>query len=133
MRLSIKLPKAKIKLKSVSKNEAEILQILKTHVKDIKKHFEKSGWKLDAKYLEEAILYDILGFHISDVVNQLCINEGLEVEYKNGDKFIQTIEPYCPIYMNVRTGKIYLVNNTDNTDYIFKYKESNGFVEIGKL
>jgi len=57
----------------------------------------------------------------------------LLIEYDDTGAFIRTEEEYMPIYMNQRTGKLYIVENSDDKSYIGKFSEGSGYVKIGKL
>lgn len=138
--LSIKLsmPKRDLKIKGVSKTREQILEIIKKHVSEISEHFRSDrespgGWKLNKDYIESEILQDVFEFNIQDELNQAFINEGLLIEYVDNKSLIRTSEEYCPIYMNAKTGRIHVVENSDDKSYLDKFKESNGYFEIGVL
>lgn len=133
MKLVVKLPKTKLKAKSINLSDKDLIKIIEKRVKEVSSHFKNDGWKLNKTLIESDILFDIFGCEFSNLVDQALCNKGLVVEYNAEGSFIRTKEPYCPIFMNVKTGKIHLVTNSDDKSYIFKFSESNGFVEIGKL
>jgi hypothetical protein len=127
--------KRDLNVKEVSKTKEQMLSDILREVKETAEHFkiEEGGWKLDKDFLDSDIIRKILGFNIIDEISQAFINEGLVVEYNDSGAFIRTKEEYMPIYMNKRTGKLYIVENSDDKSYIGKFSEGNGYVEIGKL
>lgn len=124
-----------LNVKEVSKTKEQILSDILNAVKETVEHFriEDGGWKLSKDFIDSTIIYKILGFNITDEISQALMNEGLTIEYNNKGAFVRTQEEYMPIYMNERTGKIYLIENSDDKTYISKFSEHNGYVEIGKL
>ena len=127
--------KRDLNVKEVSKTKKQVLSDILNGVKENVEHFrmEDGGWKLDKDFIDSTIITKILGFDITDEINQAFINEGLTIEYNNNGAFVRTSEEYMPIYMNVRTGKLYIVENSDDKSYIYKFSERNGYVQIGKL
>ncbi len=134
-RLSIELPKRKLELKDFSKTHSEIHKIIESNVKETIEHFKDSegGWNLSRDHIISDILYGILGFHIHDEVNQAFMNEGLRLVYNNNETFVTLDEGYKPIYMNDKTGKIHLVEDSFNKAYIDKFSDKRGFTQIGRL
>ena len=131
-------PKRDLKIKAVSKTKKQLLEIIKKHVNTVNEHFKPEyknpgGWKLDKTFIESDILRDIFQFNIQDEINQAFMNEGLVIEYSLNGYFIRTKEEYCPIYMNAKTGKLYVIENSDDKSYLDKFKESKGYCEIGLL
>jgi hypothetical protein len=138
MSLRISSPKRDLKVEKVSKTKKQLLEIIKKHVEFTNEHFKPDderfgGWKLDKSNITSEILYDIFGFHIDDEIGQAFMNEGLVIEYVNNRSLIRTKEEYCPIYMNAKTGKLYIIENSDDKSYLDKFKESKGYFEIGAL
>jgi hypothetical protein len=128
-------PKRDLKVKDISKTKQQILKDINKEIKNAIKHFNAvdGGWKLNKDYIQSQILLNIVDFCIEDEINQAFINAGLVIEYNEGGSFVRTKEEYHPIYMNQRTGKLYIVKNSDDKSYIYKFRECNGYVFIGKL
>ena len=138
--MSIKLSATKrdLRVEKISKTKKQLLEIIKKHIESTNEHFRPDderfgGWKLDKDFIQSEILRDIFGFHIEDEISQAFMNEGLVIEYVNNRTLIRTKEEYCPIYMNAKTGKLYVIENSDDKSYLFKFKESKGYFEIGAL
>lgn len=138
--LSIKLSATKrdLNIEAISKTKGQLLKIIKKHVSEVNEHFKPEygnpgGWKLDKGFVQSEIFYDIFGFNIEDEINQAFMNEGLVIEFVDNMSLIRTKEEYCPIYMNAKTGKLYVIENSDDKSYLDKFKESNGYFEIGVL
>ena len=124
-----------LNVKAVSKTKKKILSDILSEVKETSEHFkiEDGGWKLNKDFIDHTIINRILGFNLIDEINQAFINEGLMIEYNRSGVFVRTEEEYMPIYMNERTGKIHLIENSEDKTYLNKFSERNGYVEIGKL
>jgi len=124
-----------LNVKNVSKTKEQILSDILNEVKESAEHFrvEDGGWKLSKNSIDSTIISRILGFNITDEISQAFMNEGLMIEYNNNGAFVRTQEEYMPIYMNERTGKIHLIENSDDKSYIDKFNERSGYVQIGKL
>jgi len=138
MRLRLSAAKRDLKVEKVSKTKKQLLEIIRKHVESTNEHFKPDddclgGWKLDKGFAQSEIFYDIFGFHIEDEINQAFINEGLVIEYADNKTFIRTKEEYQPIYMNAKTGKLYIVKNSDDKSYLDRFKESKGYFQIGRL
>ena len=138
MRLRLSATKRDLKVDKVSKTKKQLLEIIRKHVESTNEHFKPDddclgGWKLDKGFAQSEILYDIFGFHIEDEINQAFMNEGLVIEYVDNRSLIRTREEYQPIYMNVKTGKLHIVKNSDDKSYLYKFKQSKGYFEIGRL
>lgn len=135
MRITIKFPKRKLKLNSVNKTDKEIKKIIAKRVKETLKHFkdELDGWKIDKSMFVSDILYDIFQQPIEDEINQALYNVRLKIIYTEGNAYISNVEEYKPIYMNVKSGKLHVVEDTMDNSYVFKYSEANGYYQIGKL
>lgn len=133
--ISIPMEKRELKVKDISKTKQQIMQDIKSELKDTVEHFklDDGGWKLDKYFIQSSIINKILGFSIEDEINQAIINEGLVIEYTGNGEYIRTKEEYNPIYMNGKTGKLYLIENSDDKSYLDKFNERNGYVEIGRL
>ena len=128
--------KRDLNVKEVSKTKKQILSDILREVNSALEHFnlEDGGWKLRKDYIQSEILRNIFGFSIEDEINQAFINEGLVIEYTNeGAAFVRTEEEYHPIYMNERTGELHVIENSDDKSYFKKFRESNGYVFIGRL
>lgn len=138
MSIKLSLPKRDLKIKTISKTKEQLLEIIKRHVSIVNEHFKPEydspgGWKLDKTLIESDILQEVFEFNIQDEINQAFMNEGLVIEYSLSGYFIRTKEEYCPIYMNAKTGKLYVIENSDDKSYLDKFKESKGYFEIGTL
>jgi len=127
--------KRDLNVKDVSKTKEQMLSLILSEVKETAEHFkiEPGGWKLDKYFIDSDIIYKILGFNLIDEISQAFMNEGLVIEYSGKGAFVRTEEEYQPIYMNERTGKIHLVENSDDKTYLNKFSSRNGYAEIGKL
>ena len=132
-KLIIPMTKKELKVKDVSKTKKEILRIISDEVSDCLQHFEEKGWKLDKDYLQYSILTRILGFAIGDEISQAFVNAGLVIEFHRGKTYIRTKEEYMPIYMHVVTGKLHIIENSDDKHYLDKFCTSKGYVAIGRL
>jgi hypothetical protein len=135
MKITIPTSKRDLQVKDVSKTKKKILDAINREIETTVEHFkmEDGGWKLRKDYIQFEILRDIFGFSIEDEINQAFINQGLVIEYTKEGAFVRTEEEYHPIYMNERTGKLHIVENSDDKSYFKKFRESNGYVFIGKL
>jgi hypothetical protein len=135
MKITIPASKRDLQLKDVSKTKKQILNAINREIETTVEHFkmEDGGWKLRKDSIQFEILRDIFGFSIEDEISQAFINEGLVIEYTKEGAFVRTEEGYHPIYMNERTGKLYVVENSDDKSYFKKFRESNGYVFIGRL
>ena len=136
--IRLSLPKRDLNIKAVSKTKEQLLEIIKKHVSEVSEHFKPEldspgGWKLDKSYVESEILQDMFEFNIQDELNQAFMNEGLVIEYVDNKSFIRTKEEYRPIYMNAKTGRIHVVENSDDKSYLDKFTQSKGYFEIGVL
>ena len=127
--------KRDLQVNRVSKTKKQILEAISTAVEDAMEHFnsEVGGWKLDKDFIQSEILRDIFGFCIEDEISQAFMNQGLSIEYSSSRSLIRTKEEYQPIYMNRRTGKIHLIENSDDKTYLNKFSSRNGYAEIGRL
>lgn len=61
-----------------NKGSKKIQGIIQRHADDAIKHFKEDGWDLDVRCLVDDIIYDITGFHVSDVFMAL-VAEKVEV------------------------------------------------------
>jgi hypothetical protein len=127
--------KRDLNVKEVSKTKEQILSDILREVKETAEHFkiEEGGWKLAKDFVDSDIIRKILRFNIIDEISQAFINEGLVIEYTKEGAFVRTEEEYHPIYMNERTGKLHVIENSDDKSYFKKFRESNGYVFIGRL
>lgn len=134
-RIRMSATKRDLNVKEVSKTKKEILSDILSEVKETAEHFRiaDGGWKLNKDFIDSTIIRRILGFNLIDEISQAFINEGLVIEYNDKGAFVRTKEEYQPIYMDQRTGKIHLIENSDDKTYLNKFSERNGYVEIGKL
>ncbi len=135
LHITLPISKRDLEVKNISKTKRQIIEAINKEVKSCIEHFnaEVGGWKLDKDFIRSQILSNIFGFSIEDEINQAFINKNLIVEYNDKGSFIRTKEEYMPIYMNERTGKIHLIENSDDKTYLRKFTERNGFIEIGRL
>jgi hypothetical protein len=127
--------KRDLQVESVSKTKKQILEAISRAVENAMEHFngEVGGWKLDKDFLQSEILRDIFGFCIEDEIIQAFMNQGLSIEYSGNRSLVRTKEEYQPIYMNQRTGKIHLIENSDDKTYLNKFSSRKGYTEIGRL
>jgi hypothetical protein len=134
-RIKLKATKRDLNLKEVSKTKEQILSDILTEVKETAEHFKiaDGGWKLNKDFIDSTIINKILGFNVIDEISQAFMNEGLVIEYNDNGVFVRTEEEYMPIYMNERTGKIHLIENSEDKTYLDRFSMRNGYVEIGKL
>jgi hypothetical protein len=135
MKITVPASKRDLQLKDVSKTKEQILDAINREIETTVEHFkmEDGGWKLRKDSIQFEILRGIFGFSIEDEINQAFINQGLVIEYTKEGAFVRTEEEYHPIYMNERTGKLHVIENSDDKSYFKKFRESNGYVFIGKL
>lgn len=136
MKITIPRSKRPLKLKNVKITAKQIEKIIKQEVKESLVHFkdeENGGWRLDKSFLTSEIFRKIFGVLIGGEIDQAFINAGLSVSYGSDGSFVELKEGYKPIYFNEKTGKIKVVENSDNKDYLFKYSSKKGWVYIGRL
>lgn len=136
MKIQIPRAKRKLKLKNINITAKQIEKIIKQEVKESLVHFndeENGGWRLDKSFLTSEIFRKVFGVLIGDEIDQAFINAGLLVSYGSDGSFIELKEGYKPIFFNEKTGKIKLVEDSDNKDYLFKYSENKGWTYIGRL
>ena len=136
MKITITREKRALKLKSVKLSAKKIQAIIEQEVNETLSHFkdeENGGWRLDKSILTSEIYRKVFGVFIEDEINQAFNNAGLSVSYGSDGRFVELKEGYKPIFYNERTGKIKVVENSDNEDYIFKYSSKRGWVCIGRL
>jgi hypothetical protein len=137
MKQKITIPACKrdLQLKDVSKTKKQILNAINREIETTVEHFnlEDGGWKIRKDSIQFEILREIFGFSIEDEINQAFINEGLLIEYTEKGAFVRTEEEYHPIYMNKKTGKLHVIENSDDKSYFKKFRENNGYVFIGRL
>jgi hypothetical protein len=137
MKQKITIPTCKrdLQLKDVSKTKEQILNAINREIETTVEHFnlEDGGWKIRKDSIQFEILREIFGFSIEDEINQAFINEGLLIEYTEKGAFVRTEEEYHPIYMNQKTGKLHVIENSDDKSYFKKFRENNGYVFIGRL
>lgn len=133
--IKLKATKRDLNVKEVSKTKKQILSDILTEVKETAEHFKiaDGGWKLNKDFIDSTIINKILGFNVIDEISQAFMNEGLLIEYNDSGAFVRTEEEYMPIYMNERTGKIHLIENSEDKTYLDRFSMRNGYVEIGKL
>jgi hypothetical protein len=136
MKITIPRSKRPLKLKSVKISAKKIQSIIEQEVNETLKHFkdeENGGWRLGKSFLTSEIYRDVFGVLIEDEIDQAFINAGLTVSYGSDGSFVELKEGYKPIYFNEKTGKIKVVENSDNKSYLFKYSSEKGWVCIGRL
>lgn len=136
MNLVIPREKRPLKLKSVKVSAKKIQAIIEQEVEETLEHFndeENGGWRLDKSYLTSEIFRKVFGVLIGDEIDQAFINAGLSVSYGSDGSFVELKEGYKPIFFNERTGKLKVVEDSDNKDYIFKYSSKKGWICIGRL
>lgn len=136
MKITIPREKRPLKLKSVKISAKKIQAIIEQEVKESLVHFkdeENGGWRLDKSFLTSEIFRKIFGVLIGDEIDQAFINAGLSVSYGSDGSFVELKDGYKPIYFNEKTGKIKVVEDSDNKDYLFKYSSIKGWTYIGRL
>lgn len=136
MKITVPREKRPLELKSVKISAKKIQAIIEQEVAESLEHFndeENGGWRLDKSYLRSEIFRKIFSVLIEDEIDQAFINVGLSVSYGSDGSFVELKEGYKPVYFNERTGKITLVENSDNKDYLFKYSSKKGWICIGRL
>lgn len=136
MKITIPREKRPLKLKDVKISAKKIQAIIEQEVKESLVHFkdeENGGWRLGKSFLTSKIFQKVFGVLIQDEIDQAFINAGLLVSYGSDGSFVESKDGYKPIYFNEKTGKIKVVENSDNKDYIFKYSSIKGWTYIGRL
>ena len=136
MKITIPREKRPLKLKSVKVSAKNLEAIIQQEVKESLVHFkdeENGGWRLDKSYLTSEIFRKVFGVLIGDEIDQAFINAGLSVSYGSDGSFVELKEGYKPVYFNEKTGKIEVVEDSDNKDYLFKYSSEKGWFCIGRL
>ncbi len=136
MKIIIPREERPLKLKSVKVSAKNLEAIIQQEVASSLDHFnnqENGGWKIDKSYLKSEIFCKVFGVLIESEIDQAFINAGLSISYTSNGSFVELKEGYQPIFFNEKTGKIKVVENSDNNDYIFKYSEYKGWTCIGRL
>jgi hypothetical protein len=136
MKITIPREERPLKLKSVKISAKNLEAIIQQEVAESLEHFndqENGGWKLDKSYLRSEIFHKVFGVLIESEIDQAFINAGLSISYSSNGSFIELKEGYQPIFFNEKTGKIEVVEDSDNNAYIFKYSEHEGWTHIGRL
>lgn len=136
MKITIPRSKRPLKLKSVKISSKKIQSIIDQEVAEALEHFkdqESGGWRLDKSFIVNEVLYKIFGFLIGDEIDQAFINAGLTVSYDSDGSFVESKDGYKPIFFNEKTGKIKVVENTDDKDYLYKYISKKGWEQVGRL
>ena len=133
-----------IKLASPKKKDVEkistkvygkdILKILKKEKKEMKDHFKENGHDLDLGFIVSDISYQLLGFHLSDLVYASLVDKDTEVAYSGKGAMLRKSDGYFPTYYDTYTGEIIIVNNArESKEHIFEYSENNGYEFLGPL
>jgi hypothetical protein len=127
--------KRDLQVNNVSKTREQILEAISREVESVVEHFnlEDGGWKLNKDYIQSEVIRNILGFNIEDEITQAFMNEGLVIEYAENRSLVRTKEEYHPIYMNEKTGKLHVIENSDDNTYVTRFSMRNGYVFIGRL
>jgi hypothetical protein len=136
MKITIQREERPLKLKSVKVSAKNLEAIIQQEVAESLEHFndqENGGWKLNKSHLKSEIFHKVFGVLIESEIDQAFINAGLSISYDSNGSFIELKEGYQPIFFNEKTGKIKVVEDSDNTAYIFKYSEHKGWIHIGRL
>jgi hypothetical protein len=136
MKITIPREKRPLKLKSVKVSAKNLEAIIQQEVKESLVHFkdeENGGWRLDKSYLTSEIFRKVFGVLIGDEIDQAFINAGLSISYGSDGSFVELKEGYKPIYFNEKTGKIKLVDDSDDKSYLSKYSSNKGWFCIGRL
>ena len=114
----------------------QIEKIIDKQVAEALEHFndqENGGWQLDKSFIKSEIFRKVFNVTIEDEIDQAFINAGLSISYRSDGSFVELEDGYKPIYFNERTGKIKVVENSDDKGYIFKYSGDKGWTHIGRL
>lgn len=136
MKITIPREKRPLKLKSIRLSRKKIQATIEQEVNGTLEHFkdeENGGWRLDKSFLTSEIFLKVFGVLIGDEIDQAFINAGLSVSYGSDGSFVELKEGYKPVYFNEKTGKIKVVENSDNKDYLFKYSSKKDWICIGRL
>jgi hypothetical protein len=136
MTITIPRKKRPLKLKGVKLSANKIQAIIEQEVAASLQHFndeEIGGWRLDKNYLRSQILYKVFDVLIEDEIDQAFINVGLCVSYGSDGNFVELKEGYKPIYFNEKTGKLKVVENSDDNSYLYRYSSKKNWVHIGRL
>lgn len=136
MTIIISREKRPLKLKSVKISAKKIQAIIEQEVAESLEHFndqDNGGWRLDKSFLRSEILHKVFDVLIEDEIDQAFINANLSVSYSTDGTFVELKEGYKPIYFNEKTGKLKVVENSDDKSYLFKYSSKNGWTHIGRL
>lgn len=135
MIIEIKAPKTKeIKKIDVVFNGDMLLRNMKDRVKDLKYHFKYDGWGIDTRGVVSDVLYEMLGFHIDEVIEAYISEKvGATIEYKNNKSMLVKRDGYSPVFYDEYTGEIFIVENPKDKSYIFEYAEKNGYINLGVL
>mgnify|MGYP003656926438 CR=1 FL=1 len=137
MELVVKLesPKKKdIEKISTKVSGKDLYKIIKEHKKEMKDHFKESGHDLDLGFIVDDISYQLLGFHLSDLIYASLVDKGTEVAYSGKGAMLRKSDGYFPVFYDTYTGELIIVDNArESKDYIFEYSENNGYEFLGPL
>lgn len=136
MKITILREERPLELKSVKVSAKNLEAIIQQEVAESLEHFnddQNGGWKLDKSYLKSEIFRKVFGVLIEDEIDQAFINAGLSISYQSNGSFVELKEVYQPIFLNEKTGKIKLVDNSDDNSYLSKYSSKRGWIYIGRL
>ena len=110
------------------------LSLIEKELIEIKEHFEiiDGGWGLDLNLIENDISIRLLGFDLMGLIIDRILEEGFEVKLRNGGVFVESKDPYIPVYYDNQTNKLIIVEDSEDKSYIFKYK-GDRYAYLGKL
>lgn len=83
-------------------------KVLKREAKDLKRHFDEDGWDVNANFSSEHVLYELLGFHISDFVKAYLAPKDVILSYKKDGEPVFTDPSYVPVYFDEKGGQFIL-------------------------
>lgn len=134
MHITLRKPKDK-EVKSLEDIDSEkLLKVLKKRAKEIKKHFKEDGWDLNMHSIREDIVYDVLGFHLGDIIQAYIAGKvGEELVYENNRFLLRKKGGHSPVYYDMWKDKFIVINNPDTKDYIMDYREVDGYLYLGGL
>ena len=137
MEIVIKLASPKKKdIEKINTNVSgmDLYDILKKYKKEMKDHFKESGHDLDLGFIVDDISYQLLGFHLSDLIHASLVDKDTEVAYTGKGAMLRKSNGYFPTYYDTYTGEIIIIDSArESKDYIFEYSENNGYEFLGPL
>ena len=110
------------------------LSLIEQELIEIKEHFEiiDGGWGLDLNIIENDISMKLLSFDLMGLIIDRLLEEGFKVMRRNGGVFVESKDPYVPVYYDNQTNKLIIVEDSEDKSYISKYK-GDRYTYLGKL